>query len=78
VPIGFALATLLHGFFNFYIFTIGSQNFFLLILPIVPLAVIALLISLGFQELKILWNPVRSTPKKKRDSSRKTKRDIQA
>lgn len=56
VPTGFILATLLHGFFNFYIFTIGGQSFFLLILPILPLAAIAVLVSLGFQELKILWN----------------------
>ncbi|MEK7542366.1 MAG: PrsW family glutamic-type intramembrane protease [Patescibacteria group bacterium] len=55
-PLGFGLATLLHGFFNFYIFTIGGQNFILLLLPIVPLAAIAVLISLGFQELKTLWN----------------------
>ena len=49
---GLFLATLLHGLFNFYIFTIGDQDFLLLLLPIIPLLVIALFISFGFRKLK--------------------------
>ena len=51
---GFLTAMLLHGLFNFYIFYVGSQNFFLLSLPIIPLLTIAMMISLGFQRLKKL------------------------
>ena len=54
--LGLTLATLLHGFFNFYIFTVGGQNFFLLLLPIIPLLAIGIFISFGFQQLKLLWN----------------------
>lgn len=49
---GFFSATVLHGLFNFYIFYIGGQNFSLLLLPIIPLAAIAVFISFGFRQLK--------------------------
>jgi RsiW-degrading membrane proteinase PrsW (M82 family) len=51
---GFLSATLLHGLFNFYIFYIGGQSFFLLLLPVIPLAAIAVFISFGFRQLKNL------------------------
>jgi len=50
--LGLFLATLLHGLFNFYIFTIGDQNFLLLLLPTIPLLAIAIFISFGFRKLK--------------------------
>ena len=50
--LGLFLATLLHGLFNFYIFTIGDQDFLLLLLPIIPLLAIAIFISFGFKKLK--------------------------
>lgn len=53
---GLSLATLLHGLFNFYIFTVGSQNFFLLFLPIIPLAAVGAFISFEFRNLKKLWS----------------------
>ena len=51
---GFLSATILHGLFNFYIFYIGGQSFFLLLLPVIPLAAIAVFISFGFRQLKNL------------------------
>ena len=51
---GFFSATILHGLFNFYIFYIGGQSFFLLLLPVIPLAAIAVFISFGFRQLKNL------------------------
>jgi len=50
--LGLLLATLLHGLFNFYIFTIGDQTFLLLLLPIIPLLIISIFISFGFKQLK--------------------------
>jgi len=51
---GFFSATTLHGLFNFYIFYIGDQGFPLLLLPVIPLALIAVFISFGFRQLKNL------------------------
>lgn len=51
---GFASAVLLHGLFNFYIFYVGGENFFLLLLPTVPLLALAVFISHGFRQLKNL------------------------
>src|SRR3989344_5322974 len=50
----FFSATVLHGLFNFYIFYIGGQNFLLLLLPVIPLAALAVFISFGFRQLKSL------------------------
>jgi len=50
--LGLLLATLLHGLFNFYIFTIGDKDFLLLLLPIIPLLIISIFISFGFKQLK--------------------------
>ena len=52
---GFVLATLLHGIFNFYIFTIGGKNMFWLLFPILPLLIIGIIISLGFKNLRLSW-----------------------
>ena len=51
---GFLSATILHGLFNFYIFYVGGENFFLLLLPIIPLFLLAAFISFGFRQLKNL------------------------
>ena len=51
---GFFSATALHGLFNFYIVYMGDQNFFLLLLPIIPLFLLAIFISFGFRQLKNL------------------------
>ncbi len=53
---GLALAALLHGFFNFYIFTIGGKNFFFLLFPVLPLLLIGVIVSLEFRRLKLLCN----------------------
>ncbi len=52
--LGLLSATLLHGSFNFYIFYVGGDSFFLLLLPIVPLLLLAVFVSFGFQQLKSL------------------------
>ncbi|HCM36382.1 MAG TPA: hypothetical protein DIS53_00395 [Candidatus Wildermuthbacteria bacterium] len=53
---GLVLATLLHGLFNFYIFTIGGKNFFFLLFPILPLLLIGIIVSREFRRLKLLCN----------------------
>lgn len=52
---GLALATLLHGLFNFYIFTIGGAHIFFLLAPIVPLVIVGMFISSRFRRVKSLW-----------------------
>ena len=49
---GLASATLLHGLFNFYIFTRGDQGLFSLLLPVIPLLGLALFISFAFRRLR--------------------------
>ena len=51
---GLVLATLLHGLFNFYIFTIGGKNFFSLLFPVLPLLLIGIIVSGEFRRLKLL------------------------
>ena len=50
--IGLGLASVLHGIFNFYIFTIGDKGLFQLLLPIIPLLLLAAFVSFAFQRLK--------------------------
>lgn len=49
---GLGIATLLHGLFNFYIFTIGAKGIFYLLFPIVPLLILAACVSIAFGRLK--------------------------
>ena len=50
--IGFLIATTLHALFNLYIFIVGDQGLFFLLLPIIPLSILAVFISFGFRKLK--------------------------
>jgi len=52
--IGLFLATSLHAAFNLYIFIVGDQGLLLLFLPVIPLLLLAVLISLAFRQLKKL------------------------
>jgi len=51
---GFIIAVSLHGAFNLYIFIVGDQGLFFLLLPVVPLLLLAVFISFGFRQLKKL------------------------
>jgi len=51
---GLAGATILHGIFNLYIFTIGEMGLAFLLAPIVPLVMLGIFISYGFRRLKNL------------------------
>jgi len=50
--IGLLSATILHGSFNLYIFTIGEQSLDLLLLPVIPLLGLAFFISWAFRRLR--------------------------
>jgi len=50
--VGLGIATILHGAFNFYIFTLGDKGLLYLLLPIVPLLALGILVSFIFQRLK--------------------------
>jgi len=54
--LGLAFSTLLHGLFNFYIFTAGGLSPLFLFLPLIPLFGIAVFISFEFRNLKKLWD----------------------
>ena len=54
--IGLTLATVLHGLFNFYIYTIGADKIFHLIFPTIVLVVIAFFVTLAFRKLKQMKN----------------------
>ena len=49
---GLGIATLLHGLFNFYIFTIGAKGIFYLLFPVAPLLILAAFVSIAFRRLK--------------------------
>jgi protease PrsW len=51
---GLTIAVTLHAVFNLYIFIIGDQGLFLLLLPIAPLLLVAVFVSFGFRQLKKL------------------------
>lgn len=51
--IGLGTATLLHGLFNFYIFTLGDKGLVQLLFPIIPLLFLAVFVSFAFQRLKL-------------------------
>jgi len=50
--IGLSSATILHGLFNLYIFTIGEKSLPLLLLPIIPLFILAIFVSYAFRRLR--------------------------
>lgn len=52
--IGFIIAVSLHAAFNLYIFIVGDQGLFFLLLPTIPLMFLAIFISFGFRQLKKL------------------------
>ena len=52
--IGFIIAVSLHAVFNLYIFIVGDQGLFFLLLPTIPLMFLGIFISFGFRQLKKL------------------------
>ena len=49
---GLAIAVILHGLFDVYITTLGSLGIFQLLLPLFPLAILGLIISYLFQQVR--------------------------